>query len=79
MTDAQAEELLKLVRDTHTLAARHVLIAEEYKQQVGDPLKRAMQAGNIIWKAVVIVIGFGLTLSAVMEWWTGFISRQFKP
>jgi hypothetical protein len=79
MTDDQTKELLRLLRETHALVTRHVQIAEEYKAQVGDPLRRALTAGNIVWKAVVIVIGFGLTLSAIMEWWTGFISRHMKP
>ena len=86
MTQEEKEELLALVQTIHALVVEiralseeHVRIAREYKEGVGDPLKKLLYAVALIAKILAYLIGAVLTFIGLREAWEGFLMKRFKP
>jgi len=85
MTQQEKEELLALIQETHALvvetralAEEHIRIAREYKEGVGDPLKKLLYAVALIAKIIAYLIGAVLTFIGLREAWEVFLMNRFK-
>ena len=83
--EEQMNEILRLLQETRAYAmeanensAAHLLIAQEYKKNLGDPIEKAKFVGKVIKWIVISTVSAILTFSALAEWWGGFISKWVK-
>ena len=86
MTPDEEQELLDLLRaqhilmvETKKLSEEHVAIAREYKEVLGDPIKKGMFAWTVIKKLFAWITGVALTFWGVREIFNYYFISKLKP